>query len=445
MKPTRPSALLPPPAIGSLRVGTFAVALVALLVGGALAEEPAPDAAPVKILVESPRPGEVVRNDVRQAPVRGTAVAFGQRPVDIDVMLVIDVSGSTKNASGVDVDRDGQVGFNPQQVPGAPGAYPPDMVSTDPDDSVLSAEIRAADALIATLAPGGRTRVGVISFAGDMHPQTGLRLRYDQQDAWLEVPLTSDFSAARTRLPEILRRGANGATDFAAGLRLAITELAGLSGARSPARRDAKKIVLFLTDGLPTFPAGRGSDPDPGDVDAALAAARLARRAGITVNTYALGPSALTNPIAVTEIARITAGTFLPVQNPGDIVSFLQATSFANVDDVVLTNLTTKEMSYDVSLLPDGSFSGFVPVREGSNQVRITALATDGTSASVDIELSFEPSGRGERELALELERIQERNKDLMLLIERDHIQRFRENQRKQLEIEPETAGKGAD
>jgi len=417
-------------------------ALAVLWAGPVSAQEgPAPAAAPLTIRVESPRPGEVVKNEVHQAPVRGTALALAERPVDVDVMLVIDVSGSTRNASGVDVDRDGQVGFNPKLSLSPPGAYPPDMVSTDPDDSVLSAEIRAADALIATLTPGGRTRVGVITFAGDMHPQTGLRLRYDQQDAWLEVPLTSDFAAARARLPEILRRGATGATNFAAGLRLAITELAALSGARSPARGDAKKIVLFLTDGLPTFPAGRGSEPDAGDVDAALAAARLANRAGITVNTYALGPSALSNPIAATEISRITGGTFLPVQNPGDIVSFLQATSFANVEDVVLTNLTTKEMSYDVNLLPDGSFSGFVPVREGSNQVRVTALATDGTSASVDIDLSFETSGRGERELALELERIRERNKDLMLLIERDRIRRFRESQRKQLEIEPETTG----
>ena len=57
-------------------------------------------------------------------------------------------------------------------------------------------------------------------------------------------------------------------------------------------------MVLFLTDGLPTFPMGTGAVPDPGDTEAALAAARLAHKAGITVNTYALGPNALSNPIA---------------------------------------------------------------------------------------------------------------------------------------------------
>ena len=62
-------------------------------------------------------------------------------------------------------------------------------------------------------------------------------------------------------------------------LRLAVTELAGLSGAQSQSREGAKKVVLFLTDGLPTFPIGAGSVADPGDTEAALTAARLAHKA----------------------------------------------------------------------------------------------------------------------------------------------------------------------
>jgi hypothetical protein len=414
-----------------------AVAFAALGVLGAMARaDGAPTPEAVKILVESPHAGEIVKNQIHQAPIRGTAVAFGERPIDFDIMVVIDVSGSTKNASGSDVDRDGQIGFNPQVELSAPGAYPPGTLSTDPDDSILAAEVRAADALVASLTANSRTRVGVISFSGEMNPRTGYRMRQDQQDSWLEVPLTADFAAVRARLPEILRRGPNGGTNFAAGIRLAITELAGLSGARSSARAGARKLVLFLTDGLPTFPIGLGSVSDPGDIEAALAAANVAHSAGIAINTYGLGPSALTNPFAATEISRITLGTFLPVQNPGDIVSFLQGTSFANVEDVVLSNLTTKEVSTDVNLRPDGSFSGFVPVREGKNQVRVTALTGDGTSASVDMELDFAASGMSERELALELERIRDRNKELMMLVERDHIKRFREHQRKELAIE---------
>jgi hypothetical protein len=433
----------------------LALALLAMLVA-APAPSRAADAAAsaagsdgVRILIESPKPGQALQNRVHQAPIRGSAIADGERPLDFDVMLVLDVSGSTKVASGVDVDRDGEIGFNPQFELVAPGAYPPEMVSTDPNDTILAAEVAAGQALLSTL-QGGRIRVGIISFSGEMNPTTGQRARFDQQDAWLEVPLTADLAQAKRALDAIFARGPYGGTNFAAGIRLAVTELAGLTGARSQPRPGAKKVILFLTDGLPTFPIGSGSASDAGDTEAALNAARLAHKAGITINTYALGPSALTNPIAATEVARITLGNFLPVQNPGDIISFLQGVTFANIEDVVFTNLTTREVSTDVRLAPDGSFAGFVPVKEGHNRVRVTALASDGASGSVDLDLVFEKSGLTEKELALELERIREHNKQLLLLVEQERIRRFREQQRKVIEFEagatgekaPEPAGK---
>jgi Mg-chelatase subunit ChlD len=389
----------------------------------------------VRIVVESPLAGQPVANKVHQAPIRGNAFAEGDRAADFDIVLIIDVSGSTKVASGVDVDGDGIIGIDPHMELVPPGMYPPELRNTDPDDLILAAEIAAAEALLGTLDPE-HTRLGVISFSGEMNPNTGHRVRFDQQDAWVEVPLTNDYLVVRRALQGILLRGPNGGTNFAAGIRLAVTELASLSGAKSAARPDAKKVALFLTDGLPTFPIGSGSSAEPGDTEAALNAARLAHKAGININTYALGPSALTNPIAATEVARITLGTFMPVQNPGDIISFLQGVTFANVEDVVFTNLTTREVSYDVNLSPDGRFSGFVPVTEGKNRVRVTALASDGSSGSVEFDLDFETAGLSSKELALELDRIRERNKHLVLLIERDRIQRFRAQQRKVIEFE---------
>ncbi len=409
-----------------------------LLSAPALGTSPASAAVPaVRILIDSPRPGDVVRNRVHQAPIRGNASADGERPPEFDVILAIDVSGSTKEASGSDVDGDGEIGFNPQLELVEPGRYPAAMRSTDPEDTILAAEIAAADGLIASL-DASRVRVGIITFSGEMDARTGKRARSDQQDAWVEVPLTDDLNRARSALPAILARGPYGGTNFAAGIRLSITELVGMSGATSRPRKDAKKVVLFLTDGVPSFPFGRGNEVDPGDVEAAINAARVAQKAGITINTYALGPNALSSPVAAIELARTTNVTFLPVQNPGDIISFLQGVSFASVDDVVFTNLTTSEVSFDVSLSPDGGFSGFVPVKEGLNRVRITALTSGGTSASVELDLNFERAGLSGRELELELERIRERNKHLLLLIERERIQRFREEQRKVLELEVE-------
>ena len=246
----------------------------------------------------------------------------------------------------------------------------------------------------------------------------------------------------------MLARGARGATNFSAGLRLAIRELAGLSGARSRPRPESRSIALFLTDGQPTLPAGLGNSSDPGDAEAAVRAAEVARQAGITVNTYALGPTALRYPEVMTEMARTTRGTYTPVQNPGDIIPLLAGVSFADVEDVVVSNLTTGDLSTDVQLAPDGSFTGYVPVREGKNRVRVSALASDGSRGAAEFELVFRRAELADRDRLRELERIRRQNKQLELRRMELEIEAFREQQRKELELraapEPE-AGSGSE
>ncbi len=415
----------------------LALAVLLALLGGAGGA-----GAEVRVMIDSPRPGERVENRVDQAPIRGTASADGQRPAAFDVMIVMDVSGSTRVASGVDVDGDGVVGFNPQQELLPPGSYPDGMLSTDPEDTILHAEAAAARALLAGL-DARRVRVGLATFAGEVDPSTGHRRSVNQQDAWLEVPLTHDFDAVRRGIDAVVARGPSGATNFAAGIRLGVTELAGLPGARSTPRAGAQPVLLFLTDGVPSLPIGSGAVTDPGDIEAAISAAGLAKTAGIRINTYALGPQALTYPQAVTEMARVSLGTYTPVQNPGDIVALLQGVSFANIEDVVIANLTTGDFSTDVRLEPDGSFSGFVPVREGRNQVRVTALASDGSRGNVTLELDFARTQLTDLELARELERIRRMNKELLLLKERRKIEDFRSREKKELELEVEKPSGG--
>jgi len=414
----------------SARLGSrLAVVATAFLAAAAGAQ--------VRIEVESPRNGERIENKVEQAPVRGSASAEGKEPSSYDVMVVMDVSASTRKPSGVDVDNDGEVGFNPKDELLPPGTYPDEVENTDPQDSIFEAEAGAARALVRSL-DARRARIGLITFSGEVNPVTSMKLSPTQADAWLDVPLSADPNAVLSGIETVLARGARGSTDFAAGIRLAVRELAGLSGSVSPGRPNAKKVILFLTDGVPSFPIGRGDTMDPGDVEAAIAAAKLAKSAGITINSYGLGPDALASPQAVTEIARVTLGTYTPVMNPGDIVALLQDVSFANIEDVLLSNLTTGEVSTDVRLNPDGSFYGFVPVRVGKNQIRVKALASDGTSGSKTIEIEFAPSTLTQREMALELERIRRMNKELLLLRERKRIDEFRSREKKELEIQVE-------
>jgi hypothetical protein len=412
-------------------------ALLALAALGFAPGATAAEAGDVRVSVTSPAPGGKLRDYLHQARIEGAALAESVGPDQFDVMLVLDVSDSTKVASGADVDRDGQVGVNPHNELLPPGAYAPDVFSTDPGDNILQAQVLAARSLLQGLDPR-RVRVGLATFSGEVSPATGERKSIDQQDAWLEVPLTNDYAAVDRALGAVLARGPNGATNYAAGIRLAIVELGGLSGAKSAPRQGASKVILFLTDGIPTLPVGKGNREDPGDGEAALRAAQLAHSAGITINTYALGPSALQYPRVVTEMARMTVGTYTPVQNPGDIVTLLQGVTFADVEDVVLTNLTTGEFSTDVRLAPDGSFTGFVPVREGRNRVRVSALASDGSRGSVELEFDFEHNQVGDRSRLSELERIREQNKALELHRLGLEIEQFRSDQKKRIEIEAE-------
>ena len=162
----------------------------------------------VRIMVHTPKNGEVVRSRVDLAPLGGSAVA-GERPSSFDVLLVLDVSGSTKYPSGVDVDEDGEVGETRSSlVPGVP-----DTPNSDPDDSVLAAEIQACYALLSGL-DAARVRVGLVSFAGEIDPKTLMRRSPDQKDAHVEQPLTSDFSKVRQALEAVLLRGASGGTDM---------------------------------------------------------------------------------------------------------------------------------------------------------------------------------------------------------------------------------------
>ena len=83
----------------------YGLALAALLFGvlwaaaASAREANAAATSPVRILIESPKSGEALRNKVHQAPIRGSAAADGERPADFDVMVVVDVSGSTQAAA----------------------------------------------------------------------------------------------------------------------------------------------------------------------------------------------------------------------------------------------------------------------------------------------------------------------------------------------------------
>ena len=134
-----------------------------------------PAAAPrgIRVRVESPAPGATLEARDHMVELHGTAVAAGgaegQR---FDVMIALDVSQSTQYPSGADVDGDGVVGENPAEGLYAPGEFPEGTVCTDPQDTILAAEVAAARALVRGLS-ADRARVGLLTFSGDVEPRDG--------------------------------------------------------------------------------------------------------------------------------------------------------------------------------------------------------------------------------------------------------------------------------
>jgi len=333
-------------------------------------------------------------------------IGFGERETEgYEILIAIDVSGSTQQPSGVDVDGDGQLGI-PLEHRGA-------VFSSDPDDSILAAEVNAVRMLVDRLEPGlGPTRVGLLTFSGEyMASEGGLLTR--RPGVRVEAPLSDDFVELAAVLDQILARGSGGSTDFFAAVDRSLLELSGRWDALSDARPGARKVLLLLTDGIPS--------PQPGGV-ATRARALLATREaeGVVIHIYALGGQAAEFPKFVRSLLQDSAGSFTRVSDPAQAASFLDDVSFSSVQLVEIENLTTQQSAEAVSLRPDGHFVGQVPVSSGRNVVLVKGHASDGRERRREFELRYVNSREQDRLLAEELAR------------------QDRERQRKALEIRAE-------
>jgi hypothetical protein len=233
------------------------------------------------------------------------------RPL-VDIVFVLDVSDSTFAPSGVDVDGDGETGilrtrklwevFSRQHVS-----------NTDPDDSVLAAQVVAMKSFVEQLDPA-TTRVGLVAFSGD-----GVR-----PPARTVVPLTSHLAAFRDGIEALKERPPHGMTHMEAGVDLGAIELLGSKIAKSKRREGARRVMVLLSDGQPTLPL---VDSNHENGELAIGAADQAAGFGIRIDTFGIGDQAHDDPHVLAEIARVSGGSFTPVRNLGDL-----GASFEKVD-----------------------------------------------------------------------------------------------------------------
>jgi len=377
----------------------------------------------------------------------GLFVAGRAGPPKLDLVIVIDTSVSTAAPSGADIDGDRSVG---RSEFGRIGFTMGDR-STDPGDSILSAEVAAARRL-AQILDLRHTRLGLVSFSGG--PADLVRGEPVLPNAVTRVPLTDDLAQLEEGL-EALREGTPaGGTHMAAGIDQATIELLGLPGAASTADPSRGRAAVLLTDGTPTQPFGYDRSAD--NVRAALRAADRARRARIRVSTVAIGSLALEGPVAAVEIA---------VRHTADLLEAIEEVTVATPVRVELVNRSSGEMAREFRITPGGSWGGFVPLAPGDNTVEVVARAEDGIemrravtvtldrsapAAAVPREFDFLGSGalggclRDAKRVELTAEELhrQQVRRELLLEMERERT-KARERaarQRKELDLELEPA-----
>jgi len=307
------------------------------------------------------------------------------------------------------------------------------------------------------------TRVGLVTFAGDPPEQRGLLSGGPRRAALTEEPLTSDYARIDRALDSVIERGPEGLTHMAEGLDRAGIELTGLRGGLSEPDRSSEKVILFFTDGQPTLPYDAYFEAE--NVKAVLRAADRTRRLKIRIHSFAIGPEALDGPIAAVEMASRTGGYFTPVRHPGDLVQVIEHVSFANIDEVVIRNLSNGEPASELTTNADGTFSALVPLAKGRNRIEVVARASDGAESNAEITVTYVPGldtrtlprelmGRRNRlleqrlialkrgRIEAERERTETARKELLLEIEaeRQKAKERAEQQGKELDLEVEPA-----
>lgn len=350
------------PGAGCIRALAVLLAAASTVLGAA----PARSAEKVWVELESPSNEVTVKSPVGLVEIKGwtgTGLRGGH-----DVLIAIDRSSSVWSSSGADIDGDGRVGRDRSEF---------DLIldfnrkSTDPDDTILRAELAAARKLIERMDPK-TTRMGLMSFAGG---------------ARVHAPIGSSKTqllAGLLEIPEIPRAGDGGGTSFDNALKLARLQFEGQAQPSDPAERRNFSVIL-LSDGTPTAPT-----PVEHAEAFAVLAARDAAKVGVRIYAFAIGSEAVGNRKVYEEITNVSGGELVLVDKPAEVIDFVPHLALTSIARVEIDNLSSSERARAIRLFPDGTFDGYAPLREGWNQIRITSIGADGYERVVDRRVFFE-------------------------------------------------------
>ncbi|MEE9278598.1 MAG: VWA domain-containing protein [Myxococcota bacterium] len=361
-------------------------------VGAGAGRAPAGDS--LWLELDRPAPDQRVRLAAPLVEVRGrTLIAEldGRRAegdvaelVSADVVLALDLSNSSLWATGIDVDGDGKVGKDRRSH--WPGSHerPHRSWTSDPDDTIIRAELLAAGTVVARLAQRG-ARLGVITYTG--RPRTRA-----------EVGSPERAAASLERIRIIVDWTG---TDVSRALARASELLVNARRRPGPSR---PKVVLLFSDGEPTAPHSKYVAKRR-----ALKQSRELIEEGIQVYTLAFGEDAREDPGVLQEIAELTGGRFIPVLDPARVLDDLADVEFAKPGGLTIVNLTTGRAARAIRVFADGSFDGFVDLVPGENRIEVAATGPDGERVRVERAIHYEKP---------ETETLEDRRRAARMLVE---------------------------
>jgi hypothetical protein len=340
---------------------------------GALAAPTSAESQSLRITVDHPAAGARFA-DERPALVSGHALPPGVAGPRRDVVVVIDVSESTLSPVQTPPEEGGNGDAPPASYAplGEPGAGAP-------PGSILEAEILAVRTLLRSLDPR-LTRVAILTFSGEPGAWGVLPPHIEglHPDSRTWTGLTDDWPAVERALDRVQAAGAHGLTNIAAGVQRATSELVGGPEAVGTPDPNAQRVVLFMTDGVPTLPV-------PGDAWRNQAElfkeARRAAGYGIRIHSFAVGNEALRGPFTVETLASETGGSFTPVRDPATLPDRVPLVPLTGLERLTVRNLTTGQAALATNLRPDGTFDALVRLDAGTNRIEIEATASDGARA----------------------------------------------------------------
>ena len=307
-----------------------------------------------RLELETPEEGQVITGPLPLTELFGSAGLF--ETTLHDVVIALDESNSTLTKLHRDIDGDGS------------------------NDSIIEAELAAAYRLVGRLDPR-TTRVALVTFTAS---------------ARVLVPLGPP-SAVLAALDAYEIKFDPTGTSHAIALAVSLQEL--VDHADPDARR--KRSVLLLSDGRPTAPSVPVASRD------ALRIARFYGEHGIRIHAFALGP--LRTAETYREIAEVSLGSYVSLEDPGDIVARLAEVRLSGLEAVEIRNQTNQTAARAVRVFPDGSFDGFLELQDGRNEIEVLATIQDREPIIQQVTLHYMPDALETAEHEATLEEFRER------------------------------------